>query len=268
MRYLFCINAGRSGSNYLAEILATAQGVAAFHEAEPTMHGEPLHQVNSAPLSSSYAERRVKVDGIVRLLAERPWAITYAETNHMFIKTFFDVVVNELHGVEVIYLRRDPAHVLKSFVELGYFSSLNPVWPDWMSSPNAVTAAHRALDQDHALDQYDRCIAYLYDIHARAARFRRDYPHIVVHEVRLEDIVELEGALALFDRLRVTPTTRTAEVAGRVVNDRPHVKERISNPADLAECRRRLDEYSARAGAQSTGAQVPLDARGVPSDLP
>jgi hypothetical protein len=35
MRYLFCINAGRSGSNYLAELLATAQGVAAFHEAEP-----------------------------------------------------------------------------------------------------------------------------------------------------------------------------------------------------------------------------------------
>src|SRR5271163_992947 len=111
MRYIFCINAGRSGSNYLAELLATAQGVAAFHEAEPWMHGAPLHRLNVEPLSSSYAERRVKLDGIARLLAERPWAGVYAETNHMFIKTFFDVVIDELANVEVIHLRRDPTRV-------------------------------------------------------------------------------------------------------------------------------------------------------------
>ena len=132
MRYLFCINAGRSGSNYLADLLSTAQDVAAFHEAEPTMHGEPLRRVSAAPLTSSYTERQVKLAGIARLLEERPWAQTYAETNHMFIKTYFDVVVDTLHGVEVIHLRRDPARVLKSFVELGYFSPLNHVWPDWM----------------------------------------------------------------------------------------------------------------------------------------
>ncbi len=263
MRHFFCINAGRSGSNYLAELLATAQGVAAFHEAEPAMHGAHLHRINAAPLAESYAERRIKVDGIARLLAERPWATTYAETNHMFIKTFFDVVLDELHDVEVIHLRRDPVRVLKSFIELGYFSSLNQVWPDWMSSPNAATAAGRPLDKDHALDQYDLCIAYLSDIYARAARFRRDYPHIVVHEVRLEDIVEPPGVLAFFDRLRLTPTSRTAETTGRVVNQRSHVKERISNPTDLTECGRRLDEYIARieslrsASAHSALRQMP-----------
>ena len=247
MRHLFCINAGRSGSNYLAEILGTAQGVAAFHEAEPAMQGTPLHRVNTAPLSSSYAERRVKLDGIARLLAGRPWATMYAETNHMFIKTFFDVVLHELHEVEVIHLRRDPARVLKSFVEMGYFSSLNQVWPDWMSSPNAVTAACRAPAEDQALDQFDRCIAYLQDIDARAARFRRDYPWVVVHDVRLEDIVAPEGVLALFERLRITSTVRTAEVAGQVINDRIRTKERISNPTDLEQCRRRLEEYAARS---------------------
>src|SRR6202030_4368546 len=118
--------------------------------------------VSTAPLASSYAERQVKLDGIARLLAERPWAQTYAETNHMFIKTFFDVVVDTLREVEVIHLRRDPARVLKSFVELGYFSPLNHVWPDWMSTHDAASAAWRGLGDPP--DQYDRCIAYFYDV--------------------------------------------------------------------------------------------------------
>jgi len=123
------------------------------------------------------------------------------------------------------------------------------VWRDWMSSPNAITAASRAIDDDDALDQYDRCIAYLYDIDARAARFRRDYPHILVHEVELQDILDTAGAQTLFERMRLKPTSRTAEVAGKIVNERQQVKERISNQTDLARCRRRLEEYAARADA-------------------
>jgi hypothetical protein len=250
IRHLFCINPGRSGSNYLAELLATADGVAAFHEAEPAMSGTPLRRANVEPLAASFTERRTKVDAIRGLCADRPRARVYAETNHMFIKTFFDVVAGELEEVEVIHLRRDPALVLKSFVELGYFSPLNQVWPDWMSSPNAVTAAARALDRDEALDPIDRCIAYLYDIEARAARFRREHRRIPVHEVALTEIADPAGAEALFRQLRLTATALTPKVVGTIVNQRQPIKERIANPIELAECRRRLDEYVAQAAAR------------------
>ncbi|MBW7898496.1 hypothetical protein B188_13730 [Candidatus Brocadiaceae bacterium B188] len=38
-RLLFSINPGRSGSQYLAELLGTAEEVTSFHEAEPPMNG-------------------------------------------------------------------------------------------------------------------------------------------------------------------------------------------------------------------------------------
>ncbi len=259
MRYLFCINAGRSGSNYLAELLGTAEGVAAFHEAEPNMSGEPLRSLEHAPLADSYRARAVKLEGIARLLAERPWARMYAETNHMFIKTFYDVVCDAL-PVEVIHLRRDAARVLKSMIELGWFSPRNEVWPAWLSSPNAVTAVAKPLGPDDELDQYDRCIAYLHDIEARADAFRRQRPEVAVHEIDLEDIVEATGAHALFRRLGLEPTERTAAVVGRVINRREAVKERIANPADLDECRRRIADYAARAAAAGLGLP-PLRAR-------
>jgi hypothetical protein len=249
MRHLFCINPGRSGSQYLAQLLGTAEGVAAFHEPEPTMSGAPLHQINAAPYAASLADRRVKLDGIARLVAAHPNARVYAETNHMFIKTFFDVVVEALDDVEVIHLRRDPALVLKSFVELGYFSPLNHAWPDWMSSPNAATAAQRCVDADAKLDPFDLSIAYLFDIAARAARFRRDHPAVPVHEVNLGEILDAAGARSFLQRLRLTPTSRTNEVAGVVVNARAHKKARFANPTEVETCRLRLAAYAARAAA-------------------
>ena len=50
-----------------------------------------------------------------------------------------DLVVG--HKIDIVVLRRDLAFVLKSFVELGYFSPRNPLSFEWMSSPNAATAA-------------------------------------------------------------------------------------------------------------------------------
>jgi len=59
----------------------------------------------------------------------------------MFIKTYFDVIMNDFLNVDVIILRRDIASVLKSFIELGYFSKSNKMWPKWMHYPDAVTSA-------------------------------------------------------------------------------------------------------------------------------
>ena len=257
-RLIFCINSGRCGSKYLAELLGTAAGVRSFHEAPPPMSGAPLHLVNAFPFSHSRAMRRVKCQAIADILSGMAPYEIYAETNHMFIKTFFDVVAAEFENVDVVLLRRRLPLVLKSFVEMGYYSPLNPGALDWMSSPNAVTAALRPVGPDAALDPYDASIAYLFDIEARAQRFIREYPRVRVHEARLEALLTEDGVAGLLARLRVRPTERTREVIGRVVNDRPHRKRAMNNPTTIRECQRRLQEYVTRATA--AGIEIPRTA--------
>jgi hypothetical protein len=254
-RLIFCINSGRSGSKYLAELLGSARGVRSFHEAPPSMSGTPLRLVNALPFEASREVRRAKVEGIARTVQGLGPDEVYAETNHMFIKTFFDVVLEACDTVEVVILRRSLPHVLKSFVELGYYSPLNPAALDWMSSPNAATAALPALAPDDALDPYDASIAYLLDIEARAQRFVRDHPRVPVHEARLEELVEAERAAAFLARLGLVPGERTWQVVGTRINERRHRKRLIDNPTTLDECRRRLESYIARALA--AGIRIP-----------
>src|SRR4051812_30999500 len=151
---IFSINSGRSGSKYLAELLATSPNVKSFHEAEPKMSGEFVEMINAKPLEDSRDKRRVKVKAIEEILRSTPPETVYAETNHTFITTFYDVVLEEFQNVDVIILRRDLARVLKSFIELGYFSPSNPLSREWMSSPNAATAALPAIGPDASLDQF------------------------------------------------------------------------------------------------------------------
>ena len=254
-RLIFSINSGRAGSKYLAQLLATAPGVKSFHEAEPKMGGEFIAMINSEPLEASREARAVKAEAIAGILRARGPEEIYAETNHTFIKTFFDVVLEDFHNLDVIILRRELVFVLKSFIELGYFSPLNPLSFSWMSSPNAATAALPAIGPDSSLDQFDLCIAYLLDIEARTERFKMEYPSVRTHEVRLEELNNAAYIEDLFDRLAIIPTAATRELCGQRINERQNRKERANNPTTIAECRRRLADYLQRA--KELGIRIP-----------
>lgn len=254
-RLIFCINSGRAGSNYLAELLGTAREVISFHEADPNMAGKYLHSLHKCSYAETRGERRIKSEAIKKILKSFSRDQVYCETNHMFIKTFFDVIIEDFEYVEVIILRRQLALVLKSFIELNYFTNKNEIWPDWMSSPNAQTAAIRCISQDEKLDQYDLCIAYLIDIEARIGRFRREYPWIKTHDVRLEALNDYKNVERLFDDLLITSTKKTKKITGRIVNVRHQRKREFNNKAQVRYCRERIDLYLTKA--KSMGMQLP-----------
>ena len=256
-RLLFSINPGRSGSQYLAELLGTAEEVTSFHEAEPPMNGSFLHMINELPYDRTVKKRRIKCNAIKKILNGLPAGQIYCETNHMFIKTFFDVVIKEFRNVDVIILRRELSHVLKSFVELGYFSSKNTAWPDWMSSPNAQTRAINCIDKDENLDQYDLCIAYLLDIEARARRFQREYPQVNTYEVCLESLCHYPDVITFFEKLKITPTGQTREMTGRVLNSRKEAKMRYDNFSEIEYCEERIKAYIKKS--MLLGIDVPED---------
>jgi hypothetical protein len=242
-RLIFSINSGRCGSRYLAGLLATAEDMRAFHEAEPTMSGPFLQMLCDRPPAASFARRSIKAHVIRRTLGRLPERCGYAETNHMFIKTFHDVVMEHFRDcdIRVIVLRRYLPAVLKSFITMGYFSDRNTVWPAWMPLPGTCDSAF--LPPQPPEDQYDLAIGYLLDIEARIERFRSCYPGAVLLETSLESLQAAEHVMSLFAGLGLQPSARTAAVTGRITNMRSARKAAIGLDTTLEYCRRRIEAY-------------------------
>ncbi|ASC71566.1 hypothetical protein XM38_025180 [Halomicronema hongdechloris C2206] len=224
------------------------------------MIGGYLEMVNNYPFSESYQSRRVKVDAIKQAIKSMPKSKKiYCETNHMFIKTFFDVVMDEFsEKVEIIILRRNLVRVLKSFIELGYFSERNKVWSEWMSSPNSITAVLPCIGLDSELDQYDLCIAYLLDIEARAEKFQKDYPSARTYEIKLEDLNDFSNINRMFKAMKITPTQETYKIYNKKINNREIRKKEIGISSSLDYCEKRLKEYIEKANY--LGIEIPQKA--------
>jgi hypothetical protein len=131
-----------------------------------------------------YAYKYRKVRAIRRIARSLPPGHVDAETNHMFILAFHDVVMNHLRPVDVIVLRRHLAATVKSFVDLGHFLPDCPFTRFWFTSPNSPSAAVSAVAPDNELEQFDRIIEYLIDVEARAQRFIAQHPNVRVVEFR------------------------------------------------------------------------------------
>jgi hypothetical protein len=200
-RLIFTISPGRAGSEYLATLLNTANNVSAYHEPLPRMNGGYLEMAINRPLTESYRKRRIKLLGINHALSRLGRKTIYVETSHMFIKSFYDVVLDYYETVEVIILRRPLPEVLKSFIEMGFFSDINPASPRWMHDPGSANSAAEPLKPVDQMDQYEKCIAYLLDIEALAQAFSANYPHIKTHDITLKTITEIKGAIHLFQDL-------------------------------------------------------------------
>jgi len=254
-RLFFSACSGRSGSGYLAKLLGTAIEVNSFHEPEPWMEGKYLRMVNDSSYSKTFRKRQIKCKAIEKILSKMSPEQVYSEIAHMFLITFFDVVSDYFDNVEVIILRRELSLVLKSLIELGLFSKINSAWPDWTPSPNSKTSALTCIDSDSVLDQYDLCIAYLFDTEARAIRFQKKFPQIKTHDITLETLNDYDKAVSFFKDLKITPTDQTRELAGKPVNTREEGKKIYNNPSDLDYCTKRIELYIQKALAK--GISIP-----------
>lgn len=150
----FAVSPGRSGTHFLASLLATAADppLVATHEPHPQMSGPVLRQVLYTPggRAASLANRTAtKVGAIARALAGTTPDVGYAETSHQFVVTWADAVLDALAdaaaGVTVVLLRRPPADVAVSQARLGWFSPGHSGWGVWYYDPARVDAAEAVL---------------------------------------------------------------------------------------------------------------------------
>jgi hypothetical protein len=245
---VFSINSGRSGSDYLYRLLSTAENAKAFHEPRPSMAGSRMSKVpasrptlfDHAFYAVMYLKKYQKVKAIREVINQLSPEEVYVETNHMFILTFYDVIMNHFRDVHVVMLRRYLPWVVKSFLDLNMFTPEDSKTKYWTSSPNSPSAAVPALAPDDEMDQVDRCIGYVIDIEARAQRFMQQYPDATVIEKRLPELNSRDHVEDLFAQLKLRPTAETWQVCGHVYNDKS--KEKETNFSE-AFCRDRILKY-------------------------
>lgn len=277
-RLIMSINPGRSGSKYLSILLNTARNITAFHEPVPGMSGRYIKLFPAENPSwksrllyyAIYMKKMTKVRAINRVLKNLPPQHSYAETNHMFILSFYDVIMKHFHKVDVIHLRRYMPKVLKSYIETnnfapGFHNVEGSIKREekgefhqtkyWCVSPNSQSAAVKALALDTELDQFDLCIGYLIDIEARAQRFKRQFPHVKLIEAQIESLNNIDGVSLLFKELRAELSHETEKMVGQVQNRKFQMKKDLGINISEEYCRERIHQYIEKC--KSAGISLP-----------
>lgn len=240
-RVIFCANPGRSGSDYMATLMSDVPGCVSRHEARPKMNGAILRLVEEQGLEPTYAARQIKVLAINSILLREPPDAAYFESNHMFAKTFADVVCDYYREVDVIILRRQPQKVLRSFAQLGYFTNKNPAWTGWMNDPVSSDKILRSAFP--GADQIDRIIAYLASVEQRIDILRATYPEVRFHNQRLEDLASVDGARQLLSKLDLGWDPSLSRRIERVRNARSDRKSFFGFDIPESLCEKRLEQF-------------------------
>lgn len=130
IRYIFCINTGRSGSGYLYELFNCASDIAATHEPEPICNRKPMIDFlkgRQKPMKSLMPD---KLKSIKKILSKKK---LYFESNHAFIKGFGWLLPEYIpeEKIGVVILKRPPIQIAKSFHRIGC-NSINHNGRGWL----------------------------------------------------------------------------------------------------------------------------------------
>jgi hypothetical protein len=180
-----------------------------------------LRRVAYLGADESFDSRRVKAVAIRSELAQMESGVTYADTSHMFVKTFADVVLNEFShdSISVIALRRPLIETVRSFAELDEFGLSRLPWHDFLSVATAPCVRF-PLRVDEIENQFDLIFAYLVEMVMRSAEIRRSAPAVTWIEADLSTISTMSGAADLLARLGLEAPADLAEL----VESRPNQK--------------------------------------------
>ena len=246
-RLIFCAAPGRSGTQFLAGLLGSAKGVDAGHERRPTMSGPWFFDAQELGLEMTYEHRMAKVDAIRVELARRRERVTYADTSHLFLTMFYDVVLDafEHRQIAIVRLCRDPVDVARSMFELGWFSSAHDRWKGWLTAADGPRSLI-GFEQGDLNDPLDRVIAHIAHVLHLRENLRGATPTVNWVDADLPSIVTRRGGDALLAELGLTPARRHLWSRRARVNGRSHRKQQVDRPITRAEVDDRMQSFLGR----------------------
>ncbi len=223
IKYIFSINSGHSGSDYVSGLLSKAENTIGFHEGYPMMNGEPMQRFNHGDESALRHLMPVKLKQI-RKQSRRGRKIYY-ETNHSFIKGWGYLIPEYIPQDEigVLILRRDVEQVVYDSIRDHKIPGrsihtrtfqLLPGSPRNLSAPPAPATP------------YDLCHWYINEIYLRAEQYRRMFPGIRYVECDLEELNDYANVVSMLASFGLVPTPQLREVVGVRLNTRDQYPKR------------------------------------------
>lgn len=213
--YIFTITTGRSGTSFLAELLArNLNSAKVYHEqlrysdwgvnSPELSHLTTFNQIgNSSHMRAFWQQKLARIKALdVRYFAEMSHTLAKAG-----LVENLDLL-QDVGKVHLIYLKRDIADTVISFINRYDFLAKGNMWLWYldMEYPNNITSPKPFL----VYGQVGRAIWYVIEMRARAEYYRlllADQANVVFHEVEMEKVVRLEGATKLLADLGVFPAT-------------------------------------------------------------
>lgn len=255
--YIFSINTGRSGSDYLKTLFEHVAGCQAFHEPRPVGNGKAMRRYARGHTGAMKAVAQQKAE-IVRNVKRH--SRLYVETNHCFIKGF-GWFIPELLGEEkigVIILKRDEPEIVTSMLRINC-SPLVPYGRQWITTPdksNPLVTPPRLLfsarttyliarivkflfrgtrflarhvfrtrihDPRWLTDYELECVRwYVRETAAQAEAFKRRFPRIKCYEVDIDDLNSLEHVRAMLAHFGCEAKESLSEAVGNPTNLKRH----------------------------------------------
>lgn len=252
--YIFSINTGRSGSDYLRKIFNNVSGCRSCHEPSPIGNGKVMYRYSQGDLESMRKYSQEKVVAIKVLKGDYQ---VYVETNHCFIKGFGWFIPQYLpeERIGVIILKREKPKIADSLLRIGC-SPLNKLGRDWISTPDMkdplVTPPNmlisprvtyqcvrftkffllrgtsffirkilrKELQHPQWLMNYElECLKwYVEETNAKAAAFRQQYPNIKYYEANIEDLNTLESVQQMLAYFGCSGKESLIDVIGNPTN--------------------------------------------------
>lgn len=233
--YIFVATTGRSGTNQLVELLNCCDGVGAEHEPEPQLNGRPLRWLMKERPGAGFLFPRWKASRI----AERRTRLgcqLYGDISHLFIKAYPGVVsLLDPSRCVVVWLRREPEAVIKSFYEIACIPGEK--WGNhWLGNPAWPGAAFKLTPEN----DYEAVAWHVLETELRAKRFRAESSKCLHLELDFKDLVDPETMHAWLTRHGLRPNASFDDVAKRRANDKAGQKVRRADPAEIARAMKRL----------------------------
>jgi hypothetical protein len=216
IKYIFCINSGRSGSDYLTELLSHAENTVSIHEGFPIMNGSPMQKFNAGDDRELQKLMPLKMREIHK--KSKNGRKIYCETNHSFIKGWGYLLPDKYISQEeigVIILRRDVDKTAYSLLRIHDVPGSSEWTRTWLLTPNADR--NLSKPPNHA-STYDLCKWYVEETYLRAEEYKKVFPRIRYVECDLEQLNKYDFVLEMFASFGLVPIPILQYVVGRVVN--------------------------------------------------
>lgn len=218
IKYIFCINTGRSGSDYLAELLSKASNAVSFHEGLPIMNGAAMRQFNRGDASELEALVPLKLQAIRQKLSDEK--TIYCETNHSYIKGWGTLLPDAYipqEEIGVIILRRNLEDTIRSFLRVHEAPGISEWSRTWYLEPDAPS---NLSHPPKGANLYDLCQWYVEETDLRAAAYQKQFPKISYVECDLEQLNDYQFVSEMFSRFGLIPSSSLQDATGTVLNTR------------------------------------------------